>query len=478
MNGDTTTVEELLEAAVAKGAAVLGTGITGVAAAQWLTALDIPAIVYDEGSVSAAVRVSFARLGVTVVDGFSPATSALSREFAFFIPSPGVGPNHAFARSFLEAGIPALSEIDVFEFCAGPISVAVTGSNGKSTVTSIIADMFVRDSRPTALAGNIGRSLFEVLRAAQDQAEQDFPAVVAELSSYQLEWAEHCAPRVGVWLNLSENHLERHETMSRYLEAKSKLFSTQRRGHDVAILNRDDPAYPEMRARCSGDVFEFGESVSGDGCRLDSKQGSAEIRVGTQVERFDLRQTKLIGKHNRMNLCAAIAAAHLSGVSRRAIEESIAGFRSLEHRLEMMETATGRVFINDSKATSVAAAVTAVDAVRAQFPDRRIILLVGGQAKRGSWRPLADALGTEIRDVIGFGADGASVVEQIRAEMGGSLKNWPTFSNLDEAVTHVMSIASADTVVLFAPGCASFDAFSGFEERGRHFRRLVAEITP
>ncbi|MCC6952894.1 MAG: UDP-N-acetylmuramoyl-L-alanine--D-glutamate ligase [Deltaproteobacteria bacterium] len=478
MTGTTTTVEELLEAAVLNGAAVLGTGVTGLAAASWLTALDIPVIVYDEGAVAAGVKESFARLGITVVDRFSPDSTELSREFSFFVPSPGVGPNHAFARKFLDAAIPALSEIDVFEYCAGAISVAVTGSNGKSTVTSIIADMFVRDSRRAELAGNIGRSLFEVLRGAQERREQDFPAVVAELSSYQLEWAEHCAPRVGVWLNLSENHLERHGTMSGYLDAKSKLFSTQHRGRDVAVLNRDDPAYAEMRARCRGDVFEFGETVAGDGCRLDAQKRFAEVRVGTTVERFDLAPTTLIGKHNQMNWCAAIAAAHLSGVSRRAIEASIAGFRSLEHRLEMIATGTGPVFINDSKATSVAAAVTAVDAVRTEFPDRRIILLVGGQAKRGSWRPLANALGTKIRDVVGFGADGATVVEQIRAEMVGTLKNWPTFSNLDEAVTHVMTIANSDAVVLFAPGCASFDAFSGFDERGRHFRRLVSGNTP
>ncbi len=475
-------MERLLRRLRDRPVLILGGGITGTSVAKLFSAAGIHSVVVDEKKISLPSSLK----NISIVENFSGASTRDFRECAFAISSPGIDPRGVFFQNILALELPIVSEIEFALHFLGRPLVAVTGTNGKTTTASLVHAMLNASGRPVQLVGNIGTPVVELVQPEQlknaitterphNAADTVFDAVV-ELSSYQLESVSQLKAKTALWLNLDENHLERHGTMGDYLKAKARVFSGQEAPNDSSVLYAESPYTEQMIPFASGRVFFFGEhSKNAPGAFYDHSSQEVTLRYDGTTELYSLKNTHLLGLHNRLNLAAAIVTSRLSGASPEGIRKTITSFHPLEHRLETVRELDGVTYINDTKATTVAAAVAAVDAIIDQFPARPQILLLGGKAKYGSWTPLTSRIEKNCRHVICFGGDGKAIYKTLTATI--NREKFSEVPSLDEAVQSARRIAQKNDIVLFSPGCTSFDAFNNFEERGRHFKRLVKELT-
>jgi len=451
-----------------KNILIVGTGITGLECASFFTKQGDVCTVIDEKAATPTAKNTLASLGVKLLDNWQIDTVWLSSEnFSFAIVSPGINPRKPLLTAIREAHIETYLDLDIAIDQGLEPLVGVTGSNGKSTTVTLIHEMLKASGIENELVGNIGRSYIELC------GDKTKP-YVAELSSYQLECVKHIRPHVGVWLNLSENHLERHGTMGDYLKAKTRLFANQTKD-DYAILSVDNKYYEAMVAKCSATIIPFG---IGNEARkkLDNYSLVLEdrifLKIGHLQEEYHLRDWRLVGVHNQTNLAAAIAASRVVGATQVGISKVIKSFQGLEHRLELVTEIKGVKFINDSKATTVSATDSDVLATSQTYPNSQIILLLGGEAKIGSWQPVSDILAScNVSHVIGFGQDGEKIIKELREH--GISTVVQTVKSVEDAIIASQELARTGDVVLFAPGCASFDSYKSFEERGKEFKRLV-----
>lgn len=375
------------------------------------------------------------------------------------IPSPGV-PRHPEFAAAIERGIPVVSEIELaFHFLKGSI-IGITGTNGKSTTTTLLHRILKDDGRKAFLAGNIGTPLISFVDKSRET-----DVYVTEISSFQLEYIRDFRVTLALILNLSGNHLDWHGTMDDYAAAKARLLSRQREG-DAAVLNREDAGIWAWQKRAASTVFGF------SGKR--SVRRGAFVRNGWIVFRGDqmpqrvmpVSEIGLPGLHNRENVLAATAAARILGVSPARIRSTVRTFSGLEHRLETVATVRGVTFVNDSKATTVDAALKAL----ASF-SRPVVLILGGKDKGSDFTPLRRAVRKSVKSVVLIGA----ARDKIRASLQGTvpLLEAATYA---EVVRKAFAAASPGDVVLLAPACTSWDMFRDFEERGRVFKREVRRL--
>jgi UDP-N-acetylmuramoylalanine--D-glutamate ligase len=372
------------------------------------------------------------------------------------IPSPGVPMDNPLLVEAVRRRIPVLSEIELaFRFFHAPL-IAVTGTNGKSTTTTLIGEMLKADGRRVFLGGNLGAPFIGAVAEEWDWG-------VVEISSFQLEWIEKFRPRIAVLLNITEDHLDRYATFADYRRAKGRIFEAQEQG-DVAILNRDDPLVWELRGRIKAKVVSFGGAGVGDGvfCAADEMVW----RSGDSDERFPLARVRLQGVHNRENMMAAVAAAKCAGVSRAAIQRSLENFSGLEHRLEFVREKNGARYYNDSKGTNVGAVVKSL----ASF-DAPVILLAGGVDKGGDYAPLEEWVRKKVRRLVLFGQ-----ARDVIAKALGALTDTVIVEDMNAAVRDAAAHARAGDVVLLSPACSSFDQFRNYAERGLAFKRLVHQL--
>jgi len=403
-------------------------------------------------------------------------------DIGFALKSPGISPEAAIVKKANSLGLKFVSELDLLYALAGKPKVAVTGTNGKTTVCSLINQMLVYSGLKSKLLGNVGRPLASILlgpimdkNALQSELRGE-PRDVFEVSSYQLEDVEFFAPKIGVWLNLNQDHLERHGDMEGYFQSKANLFVNQNLRTDWSLLNVDDLYFEKFKKVAKGTVFPFGTLTkevkdSSHGCFYDSSTEQVTFLAGKTAARFDLSKTPLIGSHNRVNLTAAIAASMLAGASVGAIEFVIEKFCPLPHRMELVRIIDGVKYINDSKATNVASAVAGVSSI-VDDVDGRIFLLLGGQAKKGEWEDIAGIIRSQEIQPVCFGGSGSEVASEL-VECGLEVPEDQIHNSLSEAFYHCHASSEKGDVVLLSPGCASFDFYSGFEERGDDFASMV-----
>jgi len=372
------------------------------------------------------------------------------------IPSPGVPDENPLLVEASERGIQILSEIELaYRFSRFPL-VAITGTNGKSTTTSLIGKIFKGAGLKAFDGGNIGAPLIGFVSG-------DWAWGVVEVSSFQLEWVEQFRPKIAVLLNLSADHLDRHISFASYCRAKEKIFHAQE-SDDVAVLNRDDRAVWDMRTRIRGQVISFGRDELPEGVFA---QGREIIwRYGTNEEHFPLSRVKIQGVHNVENLMAAVAVAKSIGISREVIQREIEAFAGLEHRLEFVREKDGIRYYDDSKATNVGAVLKALMSFSSP-----IILLAGGIDKGGSYQSLEDEVKRKVKKLILFGA-----AKEIIRKALGHLTDTVVVTTLEEAVRQAASSARPGDIVLLSPACSSFDMFRNYEERGRAFKALVQSL--
>jgi UDP-N-acetylmuramoylalanine--D-glutamate ligase len=408
---------------------VLGLARSGEAAALALRRRGIDVVGVDRRGDLTAGRLREA--GVEVVLGAED--PALLDGVDLLVKSPGVPTEAPLVAAARERGLPVWSEIELgARLFPNPI-LGVTGTNGKTTTSELLGAIFQAGGRPAVVLGNVGRPL-----TGLDGELPPDPWIVCELSSFQLEDAQTLRPRVAVLLNVEPDHLDRHATLEAYRAAKLRIFENQEK-EDVAVVPRG-----------------FG-SVPGRGRRVEFA-GDDPLPA----------EPRLRGAHNRENAAAATAAARAAGLDDEPIARGLETFPGVPHRLEVIGEVRGVTYVNDSKATNVAAATPGL----AAYGDEPVHLILGGSLKGESFDPLANAIGPSVRGtyLIGQAADAiASVLESagVRYERSG---------DLETAVRAATAAAEPGDVVLLSPACASFDQFRDFEARGERFRELVEAL--
>ena len=374
------------------------------------------------------------------------------------VPSPGVPLDIPPLLAARGRGAEVVSEIEVAFWLARAPLIAVTGTKGKTTTTALIGELLKGAGRPALVGGNIGRPLIAIADEAGPEA-----VIVAEVSSFQLEGTKRFRPKVAVLLNLFSDHLDRHETMAAYREAKRRIFAKQE-AEDIAIINQDDPGAWELRSGVSAELMPFTlERAAPEGA--DLVEGWLRVR-GERV--CPASALQLRGRHNLGNALAALAAAGAVGASLEKAAETIASFAGIEHRLESVGEVGGVLFVNDSQATTPAAAVAALESF-----SERVALIAGGRAKVPDFAELATAVVRRGASVVVIGEAGPRIAAAVRSAGGADVQS---AENLPEATRLAWRKASPGGVVLLSPACASFDMFAGMAERGEVFRETVRAL--
>ncbi len=407
---------------------VVGLARSGRAAAEALVGRAGHVVGFDRDEALETGRL--AEIGVELHLGREEET--LLQGIDLVVKSPGVPGETPLVAGARRRGIPVWSEIELgARLLPNPV-LGVTGTNGKTTTSELLGAVFRAAGRPVEVAGNVGRPLTSLVGAAPPDAW-----VVCELSSFQLEDVETLRPAVAVLLNLAPDHLDRHGDVDSYARAKLRIFERQEPG-DAAVVPRGFGPVPGEARRVE---FDASDALP------------AEPRIP--------------GPHNRENAAAATAAARCAGIPDAAIAEALATFEGVPHRIELVGEHAGVRYVNDSKATNVAAALRAL----ASFPDARLHVVLGGRGKHEPYGPLAAAFKP---------GDRAYLVGEAAGEIATALSEagvaFDDAGDLPAAVARARAAARPGDVVLLAPACASFDQFRDFEDRGDAFRRLVEEL--
>ena len=383
------------------------------------------------------------------------------REKDLIVVSPGVpvdAPPLVQARAL---GEPVIGEIELAaQFFPGVI-VAITGSNGKTTTTTLAGEIVAADGRPTVVGGNIGTPAISLVENATAST-----TMVLEISSFQLETIQTFRPQVAVVLNITPDHLDRHRTFSAYVDAKARIFENQQPG-DFAVLNADDPTCVELGSRARSQIVFFS--------RKQEPRTGAFLREGKiyfrdsagEREIMPVSEIALKGAHNIENVLAAVAAASLLGIAPVQIRRSVQNFKAVEHRIEFVTRIGGVEYYNDSKATNVDATIKALES----FPGN-IHLILGGKDKGSDYTLLKDLLRERVKHVYTIGAAAGKIQSQIKGSV-----DIVGAGTLESAVKLAAANAIDGDIVLLAPACASFDQFQNYQHRGQGFKDAVSKLT-
>ncbi len=372
------------------------------------------------------------------------------------IVSPGVPLDIEPLREARRKGIEIIGELEWAWRQVSLPTVAITGTNGKTTTTSLVGEIFKATGRRVFVGGNIGTPLS---RWILDGGQADL--LVLEVSSFQLDTATRFRPDVGILLNITEDHLDRYESFTAYADSKLSLFARQG-GTDTAVINADDPLCRERCSSVPGRLLTYSRTGRNAHATLDGRRIAVDI-PGKEPFSLDMERSPLQGAHNEENMLAAALAAAVMETPSSTVQRVFDEYQGLPHRVEWVRTWHGIDFYDDSKATNVGAVVKALESF-----DRPVLLLLGGRDKLGSYTPVAELMKRKGKGAFVFG----EASDRICDEMEGRT---PTrrFSGLQEAFSEAVNRAAAGDVVLLSPACSSFDQYESYAQRGDHFKRLA-----
>jgi UDP-N-acetylmuramoylalanine--D-glutamate ligase len=439
---------------------VVGLARTGVATALFCAARGAAVTATEsrtEAEIGEGVVARLRAAGVKLELGGHQGKTFLQQDL--IVPSPGVPADAPLLLAARGKGITIWSEIELaYRFLQGRL-IGITGSNGKTTTTSLVEHILKGAALPTILAGNIGTPLISCVDGMSKTT-----VTVVELSSFQLELIDKFRPNISVLLNLTPDHLDRHRTMDSYAAAKSRIFENQTE-EDAAILNADDPAaVPYAPARPRAYWFSRKQRLA-QGAYLNGEE-IVFRNDGKEEAVMARRDVPLVGEHNLENVLAAVAATRLAGADAAAVAKGVRSFAGVEHRLEFVTEIGGVRYYNDSKATNVDATLKALDA----FPGR-ILVILGGKDKGSDYTVLQKPLREKAVLALLIGAAAEKIDQQIAGSVAIELAG-----TLERAVETASHAARPGDVVLLAPACASFDQFQSYEHRGRVFKDLVRQL--
>ena len=379
------------------------------------------------------------------------------------VTSPGIPMQAPILRAVQAAGVPLIGELELGAQVSRAPLYAVTGTNGKTTTTTLIGEIFRNLGKTTYVVGNIG---YPFTACALRCGEED--VAVAEVSSFQLETISTFHPHIAVMCNITEDHLNRHGTMEEYIRVKERIFENMGQG-DYAVLNLDDPIVRGMAERipCAPAFFSRRQEVE-TGAYLEGEEVVFSLN-GHKKRVLRADEIRIPGEHNLENALAATALTMLAGVPAPVVRHTLKTFPGVEHRIETVRTVEGVTYINDSKGTNVDASIRAVRAMKAPT-----VLLAGGYDKHTDFLPLArEILASKIHTVVVLGDTAEQIERALRAVGFESILHAKTF---EEAVLLARSCAREGENVLLSPACASFDMFQDYEERGRVFKEIVSRL--
>jgi len=438
---------------------IIGAARSGVAAAKFLQARGAVVALNDRKELDkwSDDALALKQHGVGLLPGEPPMW--LLDQLDLVVVSPGVPSNIIPIRYAERAGAEVIGEIELaFRYLKGRM-IAITGSNGKTTTTTLIGNL-LRDARINVqVGGNIGTPLISLAESSREDGW-----TVVEVSSFQLETIKHFHASIAVVLNVTPNHMDRYETFTDYAAAKHRVFMNQDM-RDTAVLNAADETVASWAPGLEARIVWFSTKRELEtGFFLRGK----ELMLRTDKEQVIVRadEMKLRGVHNVENVLAACAAASAAGVSVESMRETVKSFQPVEHRLEFVTDLNGVKFYNDSKATSVDATLKALEAFASD--EGKVVLILGGRGKKAPYEPLADLIRQKARKLVVVGEDAETIVREL-----GSHAAFERAVDMKDAVRRSFAAAAPGDVVLLAPACASFDMFESFEHRGSVFKEEV-----
>jgi UDP-N-acetylmuramoylalanine--D-glutamate ligase len=449
-----------------KNVLVVGLARSGVSAANLLSRLGARVMVTDEkGEQELSENIARLERGISLKLGGHDNINI--SEIALTVISPGVLWDSPFLNRIRDKGIKIISEVELaFQHLNAPL-IAVTGTNGKTTTTTMTGEMLMRGGKKIFVGGNIGNPLCE---EALDGGKSEL--VLSEISTFQMEGIETFKPYISVILNITPDHLDRHSGMDEYIELKKRVFVNQDEG-DYTIFNMDDEITAKLSTEGNGRKIFFsrlkevenGAFLRGDKIIFRSRESRVESRESEEII-CSLKDLKLIGVHNIENTLASVAISGLCGISPRAMREVISEFRGIKHRMEFVREIKGVRFINDSKGTNVGAAVKSLQSFK-----EPIILIAGGKDKGSDYGPLKSLIEDRVKFLILIG----DAKKKIAATLNG-FKNKFEADSLEDAVTEAFNRGVKGDIVLLSPACASFDMFRDYEDRGEQFKKIVNKL--
>ena len=441
---------------------VVGLGKSGLAAALFLRRRGAQVTVSDVRSAEALAKEipALIEAGIMVESGGHGLLTFRRQDL--IVVSPGVPLDTPELAQVKHFGLPVIGELELAARFLKGHALAVTGSNGKTTTTTLLGEILKAGGLPTLVGGNIGLPVVALI----DESTEDTWSVL-EVSSFQLETTVQFHPEIAVILNITPDHLDRHGSFENYCAAKERIFAAQTAG-DFLVLNADNTPCAAAAARSAAKVYWFSvEHPVPQGAWLE--QGSVVYRAAEDAPTehvMPLRGIPLKGSHNIENVLAAVVAARLAGVPAEIIRHAVESFQAVEHRLEYVVTHNGVQFYNDSKATNVDATAKAIAAFSGG-----IHLILGGKDKNSDYTLLSDLLRERVSAVYTIGSAAAKIESHLRGVV--SIYSCET---LDKAVASAAAAARPGEVVLLAPACSSFDQFENYEHRGKVFKQLVKDL--
>jgi UDP-N-acetylmuramoylalanine--D-glutamate ligase len=445
---------------------VLGLGVTGLSLARYFSAHGAKVSVADTRAMPPHVA-ELASMHPRVSLTTGPLTAESLADADLIAISPGVAKGQAVIEAAVARGAELVGDIEIFARALPPAQkvLAITGSNGKSTVTALAGALCRAAGLTTVIAGNIGDAVLDVM-APFDAGSEPWPDVfVLELSSFQLETTKSLTPVAAAVLNVTDNHLDRYAGIDEYGEAKARIFE----GGGVQVLNRDDPR--SLAMRMDGRTVEsFGATVpSAEGeWGLVDFHGSTWLARGGELL-LPADSLALVGHHNALNALAALALVSTVARIDRHVLHAVRAFGGLPHRMQRVAESRGVLFINDSKATTVAATQAALDGI-----GRPAVLICGGDGKGQDFRPLRSVVDADCRAVLLIGRDAPLIAQALE----GSRAIVENLRTLEAAVERAIALAQPGDAVLLSPACASLDQFRNYIERGERFAALVTAREP
>jgi len=439
---------------------VVGASKSGLSMARFLTSRQASVVLTDAkplASLGAEVG-ALGREGVTLELGRHDAGSFTSADLVAV--SPGVPLTIPAIAEARRKGVRIVGEIELASWFLQGILIGITGTNGKSTTTALTAHLLAQAGLRATACGNIGLPLTDLI--PKDAPDHYY---VVELSSFQLEGIDSFRPWIAALLNLAPDHQDRYPDPAPYYQAKARIFKNQGRA-DHAILNRDDPEVWALAKELKAHVHPFSRltTVEEGACLRDDR--IVVRRDGRDIRAIALASIPLFGAHNIENVMTALLIADLCGVPLPRAERALAGFRGLPHRLEKVRAAGGVTWYNDSKATNVSATIKSLES----FPGK-VVLILGGKDKGGDFARLVPLIRERVDHLVLMGQARDAIASQL-----GAVVPTTKVEDMKAAVEAAGKAAAKGGVVLLAPACASFDQYSGFEERGEDFRRLVLKL--
>ena len=431
---------------------VAGMGRSGKAAVDALLSVGADVYAYDSHTEEELGYTPDEK--VTKYFGIEPELDGID----MVIVSPGIPMDNSLIKEALDREIEVIGELELaYILCVGSF-IGITGTNGKTTTTTLVGEIFKRKYEHTYVVGNIGVAVVsKALRAEEDAW------MITETSSFQLETAKTFRPVVSAILNLTPDHLNRHGTMEEYGRCKANIFRNQD-VNDYAVANYDDKASYDLFKDCRAEVIPFSRrEVLGKGAFL--KDGNLVVIDGEEKVICASDELKIIGDHNIENALAAIAICYWAGIDTDTIRAGLIAFGGVEHRIEYVDEIDGVKYYNDSKGTNTDATIIALRALK-----ENILLLAGGDAKKQDFTPLAEELEGRVKHVLLYGRD-AGDIKRALDEKG--FTDYSIYGDLKEATEAARDMAESGDQVLLSPACASWDYYKNFEVRGEHFKEIV-----